>query len=306
METFSACDETFDHGGSSPSIPKAPPARSRACSGSRRARRGSRSATRRMLRGASRRAGRAQFRARRRFRGRVLVSFGEPVDVSSFLAVYRGNRRRRCIRSRRRFSGQWSARSSTSSASTPRRSRARGDSLSRELERELWEEPGLRDGGSSCCRSRDRWRTRSSTSANRTRAHRAALAADTRLPRRTCRLRLRDEAGRTRLAPTAERHRLHGHADHRGSPALRVRRGRELPPSLPPGWLAGRTSRRQTDYATTRLLASVVAFRSSGRSDVARRMGRRCRLGGGLLPLASARGSDRVSVSGRTGACATS
>src|SRR4029450_3736275 len=27
-----------------------------------------------------------------------------------------------------------------------------------------------------------------------------------------------------------------------------------------PGWLAGRTSRRPTDYATTRLLASVVAF----------------------------------------------
>jgi hypothetical protein len=27
-----------------------------------------------------------------------------------------------------------------------------------------------------------------------------------------------------------------------------------------PGWLAGRLSRRPTDYATTRLLASVVAF----------------------------------------------
>jgi glycerol-3-phosphate O-acyltransferase / dihydroxyacetone phosphate acyltransferase len=27
-----------------------------------------------------------------------------------------------------------------------------------------------------------------------------------------------------------------------------------------PGWFAGRMSRRQTDYATTRLLASVVAF----------------------------------------------
>jgi 1-acyl-sn-glycerol-3-phosphate acyltransferase len=29
------------------------------------------------------------FDARKRFRGRVLVSFGEPVDVSSYLAVYR-------------------------------------------------------------------------------------------------------------------------------------------------------------------------------------------------------------------------
>src|SRR4029450_9051895 len=29
------------------------------------------------------------FEARKRFRGRVLVSFGEPVDVSSYLAVYR-------------------------------------------------------------------------------------------------------------------------------------------------------------------------------------------------------------------------
>ena len=41
-------------GGSSPSIPKAPPARRRTCSGSRRARRGSRSVMKRTLRGASR------------------------------------------------------------------------------------------------------------------------------------------------------------------------------------------------------------------------------------------------------------
>ena len=31
-------------------------------------------------------------------------------------------------------------------------------------------------------------------------------------------------------------------------------------PYFLPGWLAGRTSRRPTDYATPRLLASVVAF----------------------------------------------
>jgi len=37
------------------------------------------------------------FEARKKFRGRVLVSFGEPVDVSSYLAVYRGAERRQIV-----------------------------------------------------------------------------------------------------------------------------------------------------------------------------------------------------------------
>ena len=53
VEMFAACDGHSTAGGSSPSIPKAPPARRRTCSGSRRARRGSRSATRRTPRDAS-------------------------------------------------------------------------------------------------------------------------------------------------------------------------------------------------------------------------------------------------------------
>jgi hypothetical protein len=53
-----------------------------------------------------------------------------------------------------------------------------------------------------------------------------------------------------------------GMADDHGLPALRVRGGCELPPYYLPAWLARRLARRQTDYATIRLLASVVAFLS--------------------------------------------
>src|SRR5687768_13833512 len=49
-------------------------------------------------------------------------------------------------------------------------------------------------------------------------------------------------------------------ADDRRPPPVRVRRRRELRSLLLPGWLAGRMARKQTDYATIRLLASVVAF----------------------------------------------
>src|SRR2546426_11801959 len=87
-------------------------------------------------------------------------------------------------------------------------------------------------------------------------------------------------------------------ADHRRSPALRVRRGRELPSLLPPGMARGADvapAYGLRDDSSSREHRRIPAL--LGARDVARRMGRRCRLGGGLLPLASARVATRVAVS---------
>src|SRR5439155_523965 len=46
----------------------------------------------------------------------------------------------------------------------------------------------------------------------------------------------------------------------RGLPLLRLWRRRQRPPVLIPRWLARRLARKETDYATVRFLASVVAF----------------------------------------------
>src|SRR5207244_7688656 len=71
----------------------------------------------------------------------------------------------------------------------------------------------------------------------------------------------RDEAGRTRLEPTAERQRVaRPWQTIVGLPLFAYGGAVNFLPYYLPGWLAGRTSRRQTDYATTRLLASIVAF----------------------------------------------
>jgi hypothetical protein len=73
--------------------------------------------------------------------------------------------------------------------------------------------------------------------------------------------RLRVEAVRTRLERTAERQRVaRSWQTMVGLPLFAYGAAVNFLPYSLPGWLAGRMSRRQTDYATTRLLASVVAF----------------------------------------------
>jgi hypothetical protein len=73
--------------------------------------------------------------------------------------------------------------------------------------------------------------------------------------------RLGDEAVRTRLERTAERQRVAtSWQTIVGLPLFAYGAAVNFLPYYLPGWLAGRLSRRQTDYATTRLLASVVAF----------------------------------------------
>src|SRR5437762_7184003 len=94
-------------------------------------------------------------------------------------------------------------------------------------------------------------------------------------------------------------------ADDRRSPALLLRRGRELPPVL-----LARVARRADvaqadglrDDPTLRERRRVSAL--LGARDVAHRVGGRSPLGARLLALTAARGTDRVSIPGRHGALA--
>jgi hypothetical protein len=73
--------------------------------------------------------------------------------------------------------------------------------------------------------------------------------------------RLRDEAVRIRLEETAEPQRVARQWQTIvGFPFFAYGAAVNFLPYYLPGWLAGRMSRRPTDYATIRLLASVVAF----------------------------------------------
>jgi glycerol-3-phosphate O-acyltransferase/dihydroxyacetone phosphate acyltransferase len=73
--------------------------------------------------------------------------------------------------------------------------------------------------------------------------------------------RLRDEAVRTRLERARERQRVaRSWQTIVGLPLFAYGAAVNFLPYYLPGWLAGRMSRRQTDYATIRLLTSVVAF----------------------------------------------
>jgi hypothetical protein len=73
--------------------------------------------------------------------------------------------------------------------------------------------------------------------------------------------RLRDEAVRTRLERPAERQPVaRSWQTIVGFPLFAYGAAVNFLPYYLPGWLAGRMARRVTDYATTRLLASVVAF----------------------------------------------
>jgi 1-acyl-sn-glycerol-3-phosphate acyltransferase len=202
------------------------------------------------------------FEARKKFRGRVLVSFGEPVDVSSDLAAYRG----------RPFNGsdipakalhaltaaiQWAMEREVvhvERIETGALARAVEALYRGELERELWEiDSSLLPG--SMAAAIEHFRTvdpeRIERLWQRMLGYHAGLAA----------YGLGDEAVRTRLERTAERQRVAtSWQTIVGLPLFAYGAAVNFLPYYLPGWLAGRLSRRQTDYATTRLLASVVAF----------------------------------------------
>ena len=204
------------------------------------------------------------FEARRRFRGRVLVSFGEAVDVSSHLAGYRGSPRRRSMRSRPVIQAAMAhevvhvERIDMAALARAVEVLYRG-----EVERELWEElriaapadpsvPDLRlDRGRGRASSASWTPERIERLWQRILGYQAGLAA----------YRLRDEAVRSGLERAAEPLRVaRSWQTIIGWPLFVYGAVVNFLPYYLPGWLAGQTSRRPTDYATTRLLASVVAF----------------------------------------------
>jgi 1-acyl-sn-glycerol-3-phosphate acyltransferase len=197
------------------------------------------------------------FAARKRFRGRVLVSFGEPLDVSSYLALYREEPAKALHTLTTAIQGAMerevvhAERIDTAALARAVEAVYRG-----ELEHELWGERGLAFQLSGPIadaieRLRKRDPERIERLWQRILGYHAGLAA----------YRLRDEAVRTRLERTAEPQRVaRSWQTIAGLPLFAYGAAVNFLPYYLPGWLAGRMSRRPTDYATIRLLASIVAF----------------------------------------------
>ena len=203
------------------------------------------------------------FAARKRFRGRVLVSFGEPVDVSSYLAAYREEPAKTLHTLTAAIQGAMERevvhveRIDTAAFGRAVEALYRG-----ELERELWEERWLAG------RQVDPFQHSGSIAAAVEHFRKQDPERIERLWQRIlgyhvgfAAYRLRDEAVRTRLERSAERQRVARSWQTIVSlPLFAYGAAVNFLPYYLPGWLAGRMSRRPTDYATIRLLASVVAF----------------------------------------------
>ncbi len=203
------------------------------------------------------------FEARERFRGRVLVSFGEPVAVSSYLAVYREEPAKALHALTTAI--QWAmerevvhvARIDAAALARAMEEVYRGD-----LECELWEERGLVGRridpfglSQSIADAVEHFRKQDPERIERLwqriLGYHAGLAA----------YRLGDEAVRPRVEGTADRQRVaRSWQTIVGLPLFAYGAAANFLPYYLPRWLATRMSRRQTDYATTRLLASVAAF----------------------------------------------
>jgi glycerol-3-phosphate O-acyltransferase / dihydroxyacetone phosphate acyltransferase len=203
------------------------------------------------------------FEARRRFRGRVLVSCGDPVDVASYLAVYREEPAKALHALTTAI--QWAMEREVvhvERIDTAALARAVEALYRGELERELWEERAFSGRhidpfplSGSIAEAIEHFRThdpeRIERFWQRILGYHAGLAA----------YRRRDAAVRTRLERMAKRQRVARSAQAIvGLPLFAYGAAVNFLPYYLPGWLAGRMSRRPTDYATTRLLASIVTF----------------------------------------------
>jgi len=264
IETFAACDEAFDRGRL---IAIYPEGVTRAEAHVQRIKTG---AARIALGYEAHAEGRLtvvpvglSFEARKRFRGRVLVSFGEPVAVSSYLVAYREEPAKglhtltTALQQAMEREVVHVERIDTAVLARTVEALYRGD-----LERALWEERGLLGRqidpfqlSGSIANAVGHFRKQDPERIERLwqriRGYHAGLAA----------YRLRNEAVRSSLEHTPARRRVARSWQTLVSlPLFAYGAAVNFLPYYLPGWLAGRMARRQTDYATTRLLASVVAF----------------------------------------------
>jgi glycerol-3-phosphate O-acyltransferase/dihydroxyacetone phosphate acyltransferase len=203
------------------------------------------------------------FEARKSFRGRVLVSFGAPVPVTPYLDAYRADPVKAVEALTTAI--QWAMEAEVVHVERIEASdlvRAVEELYRGELARELQEERGLAPRQIDLVRLsraivdavnhfRAREPERVERLWQRIQSYRALLAE----------FRVKDEAVRARL--------------ERRGPRRRIRRGWEAVAGLPffvygatvnalpywgPRWVARRMSRKETDYATWRFLASIVAY----------------------------------------------
>ena len=203
------------------------------------------------------------FEARKSFRGHVRVSFGEPIPVIPYATVYRDDPAKAVEGLTTAI--QWGMEAEVLHVTRPERQdlvRALEEIYRGDLIRELQEKRGLG------ARQIDPLRL------SRTIADAVAHFAE-RDPERVARLwaemqryrgmlaahRVRDQAVRARSvgAPRPSRLRRSWEASL-GLPFFAYGFLVNGLPYLLPRWLARRTARKETDYATTRLLASIVAF----------------------------------------------
>lgn len=203
------------------------------------------------------------FEARKSFRGRVRVSFGEPVPVTPYLDVYREDSVKAVDALTTAI--QWGMEAEILHVERIDRGgliRALDELYRSELVRELQEERGLgasqidtfrlsRAIAEAVAYFEAREPERVERLAGRITHYRAMLAA----------YRVRDQAVRARLERPSVRLRiLRSWEASLGLPFFAYGLAVNALPYLVPRWLARRTARRETDYATTRLLASIVAF----------------------------------------------
>ncbi len=203
------------------------------------------------------------FEARKSFRGRVLVSFGPPIAVTPYAGAYREDPARAVAALTTAI--QWGM-----EAEVVHVDRIDAAALVQaveqlyrdELVRELREERGLAERQVDMLRlsrsivdAADYFRTREPARVERIwqriQGYRALLAE----------YRVRDEAVRTRFTHARlPRRILTGWEAILGLPVFAYGLLVNALPYYIPRWLAHRTARKETDYATTRFLTSIVAY----------------------------------------------
>ncbi len=203
------------------------------------------------------------FEARKAFRGHVRISFGEAIPLGPYAATYRDEPAKAVEALTTTI--QWAMESEILHVGRPERQdliRAVDEIYRSDLIRELQEERGLG--------------TRQIDPLRLSRAIADAAAHfEERDPERVARLWAAVQKYRAMLAAYHVRDQAVRARAQRPPARTRLRRSWEASIGLPffayglvvnglpyllPRWIARRTARKETDYATTRLLASIVAF----------------------------------------------
>ena len=203
------------------------------------------------------------FEARKSFRGRVLVSFGPPVPVTPYLAAYRADAAKGVEALTTAI--QWAMEAEVVHVERIEASdlvRAVEELYRGDLARELMEARGLGPERIDLVRlSRaivdavNHFRARDPERVERLwqriQSYRALLAE----------YRVKDEAVRARLRHPGSRERIRrGWQAVAGFPLFVYGACVNAAVYWPPRWVARRMSRKETDYATWRFLASIVAY----------------------------------------------